>query len=81
MPGVNQSAVRRVNTAAMPALVPGRHDRMRLVHRLAGRTWREGDGGPFAATVAEPEPGGRSRRHAPGGTAVVRKARTRPSPA
>ncbi|MET9245271.1 nucleoside deaminase [Nonomuraea sp. NPDC051941] len=43
--------------AAVPALVPGRDDRMRLVHRLADRNWREGNGGPFAAIVAEPESG------------------------
>ena len=31
--------------------------RMRLVHRLADRNWREGNGGPFAALVAETETG------------------------
>ncbi|MEU3339824.1 nucleoside deaminase [Streptomyces sp. NPDC002144] len=43
--------------ADVPAVVPGREDRMRLVHRLADRTWREGDGGPFAALVAEEDTG------------------------
>jgi tRNA(Arg) A34 adenosine deaminase TadA len=43
--------------AAVPAVVPGREDRMRLVHRLADRAWREGDGGPFAALVAEEDTG------------------------
>jgi tRNA(Arg) A34 adenosine deaminase TadA len=37
----------------VPAVIPDREDRMRLVHRLADRNWREGDGGPFAALVAE----------------------------
>jgi tRNA(Arg) A34 adenosine deaminase TadA len=41
----------------VPAVVPGREDRMRLVHRLADRNWREGDGGPFAALVAERDTG------------------------
>ncbi|MER5435472.1 nucleoside deaminase [Streptomyces sp. NPDC002588] len=39
--------------ADVPAVVPGVEDRMRLVHRLADRNWREGNGGPFAALVAE----------------------------
>ncbi|MER6630687.1 nucleoside deaminase [Streptomyces sp. NPDC000987] len=39
--------------ASVPAAVPDRAERMRLVHRLADRNWREGDGGPFAALVAE----------------------------
>ncbi|TCR20445.1 nucleoside deaminase [Streptomyces sp. BK205] len=39
--------------AATPAALPTREDRMRLVHRLADRNWREGNGGPFAALVAE----------------------------
>jgi tRNA(Arg) A34 adenosine deaminase TadA len=30
---------------------------MRLVHRLADRNWREGNGGPFAALVAERDTG------------------------
>ena len=43
--------------ADAPAVVPGREDRMRLVHRLADRNWREGNGGPFAALVAERDTG------------------------
>jgi len=43
--------------ADVPAVVPGREDRMRLVHRLADRNWREGNGGPFAAVVAERDTG------------------------
>lgn len=43
--------------ADVPAVVPGRDDRMRLVHRLADRNWREGNGGPFAALVAERDSG------------------------
>ncbi|MER6961358.1 nucleoside deaminase [Streptomyces sp. NPDC000618] len=43
--------------AAVPAVVPDRDDRMRLVHRLADRNWREGNGGPFAALVAERDTG------------------------
>ena len=43
--------------AEVPAVVPGREDRMRLVHRLADRNWREGNGGPFAALVAERDTG------------------------
>ena len=43
--------------ADAPATVPSREDRMRLVHRLADRNWREGNGGPFAALVAERESG------------------------
>ncbi|MFI9168773.1 nucleoside deaminase [Streptomyces lincolnensis] len=39
--------------AGTPGVLPDRDDRMRLVHRLADRNWREGDGGPFAALVAE----------------------------
>ncbi|MET9458882.1 nucleoside deaminase [Streptomyces canus] len=39
--------------ADVPAAVPSREGRMRLVHRLADRNWREGNGGPFAALVAE----------------------------
>jgi tRNA(Arg) A34 adenosine deaminase TadA len=40
-----------------PAAIPGREGRMRLVHRLADRNWREGNGGPFAALVAERDTG------------------------
>ncbi|WP_327581794.1 hypothetical protein OHA25_38330 [Nonomuraea sp. NBC_00507] len=43
--------------AAVPAFIPDRTDRMRLVHRLADRNWREGNGGPFAALVAEQDSG------------------------
>ncbi|OPG02638.1 CMP deaminase [Streptomyces sp. GKU 895] len=43
--------------ADVPAVIPGRDDRMRLVHRLADRNWREGNGGPFAALVAERDTG------------------------
>jgi len=40
-----------------PAVIPDREDRMRLVHRLADLNWREGNGGPFAALVAERDTG------------------------
>lgn len=43
--------------ADVPAVLPGPEDRMRLVHRLADRNWREGNGGPFAALVAERDTG------------------------
>ncbi|MFJ8141591.1 nucleoside deaminase [Streptomyces sp. NPDC096013] len=43
--------------AAVPATIPDRAARMRLVHRLADRNWREGNGGPFAALVAEQDTG------------------------
>ena len=43
--------------AAVPTVIPDRDDRMRLVHRLADRNWREGNGGPFAALVAERDTG------------------------
>ncbi|MEU9390667.1 nucleoside deaminase [Streptomyces sp. NPDC048324] len=43
--------------ADVPAVLPGREERMRLVHRLADRNWRAGDGGPFAALVAERDTG------------------------
>lgn len=39
--------------ADVPDVLPTREDRMRLVHALADRNWREGNGGPFAALVAE----------------------------
>jgi len=39
--------------ADVPAAIADREGRMRLVHRLADRNWREGNGGPFAALVAE----------------------------
>jgi tRNA(Arg) A34 adenosine deaminase TadA len=37
----------------VPDVVPDVEDRMRIVHRLAARNFREGNGGPFAALVAE----------------------------
>jgi tRNA(Arg) A34 adenosine deaminase TadA len=37
----------------VPDILPDVADRMALVHRLADRNWRVGDGGPFAALVAE----------------------------
>ncbi|WP_420309224.1 nucleoside deaminase [Streptomyces sp. YS-B37] len=43
--------------AAVPATIPDPTARMRLVHRLADRNWREGNGGPFAALVAEQDTG------------------------
>ncbi len=39
--------------ADVPGVLPDRDDQMRLVHRLADRNWREGNGGPFAAIVVE----------------------------
>jgi len=39
--------------ADVPEVIPTREERMQLVHRLADRNWREGNGGPFAALVAE----------------------------
>jgi tRNA(Arg) A34 adenosine deaminase TadA len=39
--------------AGVPDILPDVADRMALVHRLADRNWREGNGGPFAALVAE----------------------------
>jgi tRNA(Arg) A34 adenosine deaminase TadA len=43
--------------AELPDVVPDIEDRMRLLHRLADRNWREGNGGPFAALVAERDTG------------------------
>jgi tRNA(Arg) A34 adenosine deaminase TadA len=37
----------------LPAALPTVEERMRLVHRLAARNFREETGGPFAAVVAE----------------------------
>ena len=37
----------------VPDALATREDRMALVHRLAARNFREGDGGPFAAVVAD----------------------------
>ncbi|ABS01869.1 nucleoside deaminase [Kineococcus radiotolerans] len=39
--------------ADVPAVLRTREERMALVHRLAGRNFREGNGGPFAAVVAD----------------------------
>jgi tRNA(Arg) A34 adenosine deaminase TadA len=39
--------------ADVPEAIDDLDDRMRLVHALADRNWREGNGGPFAALVAE----------------------------
>ncbi|GAB2661421.1 nucleoside deaminase [Gordonia jinhuaensis] len=39
--------------ADVDEVIDDRVERMRLVHRLADRNWREGNGGPFAALVAE----------------------------
>jgi tRNA(Arg) A34 adenosine deaminase TadA len=39
--------------AAVPAVIGDVQERMRVVHALAERNWREGNGGPFAALVAE----------------------------
>jgi tRNA(Arg) A34 adenosine deaminase TadA len=41
----------------VPDVIADREERMRLVHRLADRNWREGNGGPFAALVAERDTG------------------------
>ncbi|CDJ99258.1 CMP/dCMP deaminase zinc-binding protein [Microbacterium sp. C448] len=41
----------------VPDIIPDRAERMALVHRLADRNWREGNGGPFAALVAESDTG------------------------
>jgi len=43
--------------AETPAVIPDIEGRMRLLHRLADRNWREGNGGPFAALVAERDTG------------------------
>ncbi|MGP4007569.1 nucleoside deaminase [Streptomyces sp. 4N124] len=43
--------------ADVPSVLLGHDERMRLVHRLADRNWREGNGGPFAALVAERDTG------------------------
>ena len=43
--------------AQTPEAIPDLEDRMRLLHRLADRNWREGGGGPFAALVAERDTG------------------------
>jgi tRNA(Arg) A34 adenosine deaminase TadA len=43
--------------ADVPEVLPAYEDRMALVHRLADRNWREGNGGPFAAIVVESDTG------------------------
>ncbi|WOF23561.1 hypothetical protein N8K70_02465 [Microbacterium betulae] len=43
--------------ADVPDVVPTLEERMALVNRLADRNWREGNGGPFAALVAEADTG------------------------
>ncbi len=39
--------------ADVPAVIEDVEDRMGVVHALAERNWREGNGGPFAALVAD----------------------------
>ncbi|WP_156761064.1 nucleoside deaminase [Microbacterium karelineae] len=39
--------------ADVPDVIPTTEDRVALVNRLADRNWREGNGGPFAALIAE----------------------------
>jgi tRNA(Arg) A34 adenosine deaminase TadA len=41
----------------VPEVLASLEDRMRLVHRLAGRNFLEGNGGPFAAVVTERDSG------------------------
>ena len=43
--------------ADVPAGLPDVEQRMRVVHALADRNWREGSGGPFAAMVVESDSG------------------------
>jgi tRNA(Arg) A34 adenosine deaminase TadA len=43
--------------ADVPDVIPALEDRIALVNRLAARNWREGNGGPFAALVAEADTG------------------------
>jgi tRNA(Arg) A34 adenosine deaminase TadA len=43
--------------ADVPEALATREERMALVHRLAARNFREGNGGPFAAIVVESESG------------------------
>ncbi|GAA4780057.1 MULTISPECIES: nucleoside deaminase [Microbacterium] len=43
--------------ADVPDVLPTLDERMALVNRLADRNWREGNGGPFAALVAEADTG------------------------
>jgi tRNA(Arg) A34 adenosine deaminase TadA len=43
--------------ADVPAVLQDVEERMRVVHALAERNWREGNGGPFAAMVVESDSG------------------------
>ena len=43
--------------AELPATIESRAERVALVNRLADQNWREGNGGPFAALVAESDSG------------------------
>ena len=52
LPAWIEDAVRDV-----PEFLPEREDRMALVHALADRNFREGNGGPFAAIVVESDTG------------------------
>ena len=52
LPAWIEDAVRDV-----PEFLPEREDRMALVHALADRNFREGNGGPFAAIVVERDSG------------------------
>ncbi|WP_201788551.1 nucleoside deaminase [Rathayibacter sp. VKM Ac-2630] len=52
LPAWIEDAVRDV-----PDVLPEREDRMALVHALADRNFREGNGGPFAAIVVERDSG------------------------
>ncbi|WP_309069420.1 nucleoside deaminase [Microbacterium sp.] len=47
----------RDELADVPDVIPDLHERMALVNRLADRNWREGNGGPFAALIAESDTG------------------------
>ena len=57
IPGRPAALDRRRTRRRTPPSSPDREDRMRLVHRLADRNWREGNGGPFAALVADADTG------------------------
>ncbi|MFT4233392.1 MAG: nucleoside deaminase [Microbacterium sp.] len=43
--------------ADVPDVIPTLEERAALVNRLAARNWREGNGGPFAALVADADTG------------------------
>ncbi|MFL0410875.1 nucleoside deaminase [Microbacterium paludicola] len=47
----------RDELANVPDVILDRDERMALVNRLADRNWREGNGGPFAALIAETDTG------------------------